>query len=312
MLETINRAKQTLEKLKKSSNSENVFFSFILDKCLYQTELAFQREEKSLNELCAVTRFNLEALIDMRLCEQNECYTLAMEFNQKQTFINLYKIQLEQYQQEIAILNEYQNKESEMSGSLTGELFQKKSPQAEDIKKFHENRIEKEKQLDEDFLDEAIYFTPPRVFSDGYGFTASMIEKKVLPQIRDRINQLLKEQREIAKKAKNDFFHQFAFALSSEMQDSKAASLIEIPQESWQKKASEANLSNEYKFIYRYTSSIIHCVGLAYLSKKDVDENDVNILETASKRYIRIMTKILEQRLKPDDIKLFQKNDSST
>lgn len=308
MLETINRAKQTLEKLKKSPNFEDVFFSFILDKCLYQTELAFRREEKSLNELCAVTRFNLEALIDMRLCEQNESYTLAMEFNQKQTFINLYKTQLEQYQQEIAILNEYQNKESE----IIAELFQKKSPQAEDIKKNHENRIEKEKQLDDDFLDEAIYFTPPRVFSDGYAFTASMIEKKVLPQIRDKINQLLKEQREIAKKAKKDFFHQFAFALSSEMQDSKAASLIEIPQESWQKKASEANLSNEYKFIYRYTSSIIHCVGLAYLSKKDVDENDVNILETASKRYIRIMTKILEQRLKPDDIKLFQKNDSST
>ena len=312
MLETINRAKQTLEKLKKSPNFEDDFFSFILDKCLYQTELAFRREEKSLNELCAVTRFNLEALIDMRLCEQNESYTLAMEFNQKQTFINLYKTQLEQYQQEIAILKEYEKKESEISKLLTDELFQKKGAQSDVMKKFGTDRVEKEKQLDDDFLDEAIYFTPSRVFSDGYAFTASMIEKKVLPQIRDKINQLLKEQREIAKKAKKDFFHQFAFALSSEMQDSKAASLIEIPQESWQKKASEANLSNEYKFIYRYTSSIIHCVGLAYLSKKDVDENDVNILETASKRYIRIMTKILEQRLKPDDIKLFQKNDSST
>ncbi|MDY6331044.1 MAG: hypothetical protein SPL52_06030 [Fibrobacter sp.] len=300
MKETIKKAEEVLQKLEASSKSGDRLFSFLLKKCIYQTALAFERTEKSLNELCAVTRYNLEALIDIKLCSLNEGFTLAMEFNQKQVFIDLYKVQLLQYQREVSVMKDYQKKEENIIGEITRECIENKN-----LEVMQMNKDEKIASLDESFLDEAIYFTDKEVFYDGYGFMAYHIENKIIPQIEKKIEQLETEQIELAEKAKNDLLYQFLFDLTPEMESSEVSSKVEFDIKKWNKKAEKAGLIDEYEFIYRYTSCIIHCVGLSFFSKKEVDDNDIKILETASKRYIRLMTNILQQRLSEDDIKIF-------
>lgn len=296
MKNTLEEAKKIYQQISTSSKADDKLFSSILNKCIVQTETAFYRDQLSLQEICAATRYNLEALITIKLCNQNEADTMLMEFQYDRTFINLLQNQINQYEREIKILEDYQQKDDIINKDI-------------DVKNFKESfkkQQEKVAALNQEFLEEPIYLMDvQKVIRNGFSHSASQVKEKILVKLKQEKAQQEKKLADKSKKLRDDFFAQFSFSFNDKTSLSDIAKLTELEFTRWSDKAKKTDLRDEYYFIYNYTSNLIHCVSVSFYTTPDVQEADKKILVKASTRYLKQIVQFIKQRLDPEDIKIF-------
>ena len=140
-------------------------------------------------------------------------------------------------------------------------------------------------KLDEEFsifLDAAEYF--------GLDIQESMINSKVIPSIENEIKNLEATRLEIYKDLATNLDFNRKFNIRG--QTSKIPKIIS-DKRTWKQKAIDAEMLDEYTFVYDYTSSLLHCTSFSILSNPEIEAPEFITFRSLSNKFMNHINKNL-------------------
>lgn len=205
--------------------------------------------------LVAVTRYIFELTLWLKLIEENVKYALVYQRRLIETQKEYYEALLKQFNREVALLKTFEEEDSQRTGEAIKKLTELTNPTSEDVS------LMLSKASDEIDAKAARSFS---LFTDqakinGYGFQAHLVETKKIPQIENIIRQLQQEL--------DDFERQSSVLIDGLLQCSK-----------WNKMAEMVKMTDEYEYIYSFTSKLLHCTPASVTTdQKNLEPEEVAI-----------------------------------
>lgn len=234
------------------------------------------RENSSLIENYSSLRYILETLIqtELLLLEPKYTYVLFYSIHNHQTD-KTSKI-IERIKKEILIMEKY-DAEDHKTTTILSDGYKKQEDSKISQEKFNKAVKELDDKADLEFTMFCGNFK-----SLGYGYTKSILENKLLPEYEKRLKLFEDGKIEIAKKLlkKPTITALFQFnnqhtKVFTELKDTR----------SWKEKAKTAQLEDEYNLVYDLSSAVLHSTSYSYLTSKDIDEYEIEMIKKLCFQY---------------------------
>lgn len=226
----------------------------------------------------AILRYTLEALIQIELLRKEKKYRYILFYSIYNHQINKTEKLLERLKNEILLIEHFEKLEKE-------ELEKKSSNfDKEDFQKLVKQIEEQGKEFDKIVHQEITLF-----FGDfenlGFTLQKDFMVKNLKKQMDDKLAELhqlkIDKAKELIKNeniSKHFDFRKQHSRVFKEMKDLR----------SWEVKAKEVALENEYKLMYDFTSSLLHCTSYSIITSNNPigDENilTLSLIHQYSKR----------------------------
>lgn len=299
----IEEIKNKLEKLQNKKNEiqnleakfgnigeENIKYKIskhIIDK-LAKLINELNKNPDDLHKQVSTSRYVLETLIITQLLINEKDYFLKLYFSIYIHQENKIKNMKERLEEEIRILEEYQDKyEQEIKDNTSYE-------DEENFQKY-KNEINKDIRIFTLKLEEF-----------GFGFLINTLKNGHLVQYEDKLKEIQdKKLSEVEELLKKEWFKKY---FPNEIKNSKEVSgLLEDRNEKnrfrgWEEKAKASGLENEYKLNYEITSSLMHFTSYSLFTLKDIKDEEI-------KYYYLLLNQYLERII--NNLNLFSKTTSS-
>lgn len=215
--------------------------------------------------IVAVSRYIFELSVWLKLFEQDRKYGLVYFSELMSTQLRYYRDYRKQLDREVALLNRFELLEKNLQAHRINEL-----------KQVSTNGQRRETHLaSPTMLMEEIDAQAARHFSiyaaqaktNGYGFQSHLIEKQVIPQVDQSIDELEREKAKFSENA-----HQEVKSL--------------IPERwQWRQMAQKVDLVEEYDFIYTMSSKLLHATPASITTnQKNLELFEIEMFL----RYIRV------------------------
>lgn len=268
----------------------------ILEKLIKIQESSL-KSSVSLIEAYASVRYILETLIQTELLLKEEKYTFKLFYSIHNHQLDKYEKFIKRIEKEIEIMKSYE-KEDQILKAQKIKKLPSKEEQINAIKEYYEAQEKLDSRADLEFT----IFTPDYRFN-GYGYSAHLMETKILPEYIKRYNEIVSANTASAKRivkqenivALFDFRRQFT-RVFIELKDDRT----------WQKKAEETNLSKEYETIYDLTSAIIHSTSYSYHTSNEFTEADRQIALNLIFKYSKKIHKNIKEYINLDLYRNFE------
>jgi hypothetical protein len=129
--------------------------------------------------------------------------------------------------------------------------------------------------------------------SNGYDFTAHLIESKVKPEYEERLIEMNKKLDSVTTKLFKNEKIKSLFDFKSEKDVFEKLTKWD----KWSVKAKNANLETDYDLIYDLSSSILHATAYSLFTSNELDESDDELIHSMTTRYVRNVIKGIEDYL---------------
>lgn len=228
--------------------------------------------DSSLQSSIASLRYILEALIQTELlCKESDYFEKIYHsvLNHK---INKAKTYLEKVKSDFLILEKYEEKEN-----IIKEKYKEGMNEIE-IKAL----MEQEDHIYDDFDYELTISLDATEFN-SLGVQKMMIEKNIIPSLEKGVEEMTKELDELTRSLATDLEFNRKFQIRG--QSTKVPKALKDTR-SWNQKASDANLENEYKFVYDYTSSLLHCTSFSILTNIEIEKSEFVMIRSLANKYV--------------------------
>lgn len=266
----------------------------IIDK-LIRIQESVLSDNITLIEAYASVRYVLETLIQTELLLKESSYTFKLYYSICTHQIDKYQKFINRIHEEIKIMESYENEDKKLMDIVTDRIAK-----GEDSSLVMKEHDEAQKQLDDKADLEFTMFTPDYK-TNGYGFTAHLLKNKILLDYK----QALKDIEESNKKTAKSIVKQERISTLFDFKNQYSRVFKELKDgRSWEKKAEEANLSNEYKVIYDLSSALLHSTSYSYNTSSDYTDADKDI---ALKMIFKYSKKINHNINKYLDLKRYSK-----
>lgn len=116
----------------------------------------------------------------------------------------------------------------------------------------------------------------------GYGYTKSYLENNILPEYEKRLKLFEDVKIEIAKKLLKKTIVTGLFHFNN--QHTKVFTELKDTR-SWKEKAKTAQLEDEYNLVYDLSSAVLHSTSYSYLTSKDIDEHETEMIKKLCFQY---------------------------
>lgn len=186
--------------------------------------------------LVAVTRYIFELTLWLKLIEENVNYALVYRKRLIDTQKEHYETLLSQLKREVVLLKAFSEEDNQKADVAIKRLTALSEPTSEAVSAMICQA------MDETDAKAARLFSlyTDQAKTNGFGFQAHLVETKKIPQVERHIRQLQQE---------HDAFDREASALISDL----------LQCFKWENMAKKASMTEEYKYIYSYTSRLLHC-----------------------------------------------------
>lgn len=280
------------EATKNKSTDLRYEIAFFLVKKIVSLFGRDQFENGDLVRNISSLRYAFEALVLSRLLIKEPLFVYSV-------YLGIHKIQEDQIEnhisrlkEEIKFFEELEKMDSDDAvelGMFTAEMHDK--GQHAEVGKSGSKLFENMAKIDS-IKDERITLWSENVEHIGYGFHAQILREKVLPEYLERQKHLKDLNKKRAKSMiKNGLFNLFADSKGQESRVFKAAQ----DTRSWAQKAEDADLKEEYNFVYTYTSSIMHCTSYSFMTPDTLSKDEAGMIYKLSEQYIRHTLNNLEK-----------------
>lgn len=220
----------------------------------------------------ASLRFVFEMLINVRLlCQEND-FTEKLYYSVAQQQLSKVERQLQKLYHDMAILELYIEKEKELHEQIKPGITK------EEAKKI----LSQENTLYEQ-LDKELSLHLAQASWSGAKLQLELLRDKVVPLYQGRIDQFTKRINTIAKRLARDA--EFSKKFDVRGQPTRVFKVLKDPR-SWSKKAEDSGVSEEYEFIYDYTSSFLHCTSYSIFTPNEVNDVEDVLLSNFGNKYL--------------------------
>lgn len=186
--------------------------------------------------LVAVTRYIFELTLWLELIEENVNYALIYRKRLIDTQTRYHKDSLSQLKREVALLKAFEEEDNQAQNEAIKKLTALSNPTSEEASSILSQAMgETDAKAARSF---SLYTDQAK--TKGYGFQAHLVETKAIPEVERHIRQLQLE------------FEKF---------ERDASELVSglLQCSNWEKMAEKVNMTDEYEYIYSYTSKLLHC-----------------------------------------------------
>lgn len=205
--------------------------------------------------LVAVTRYIFELTLWLKLIKENVNYALIYRKRLIDTQMRYYEASLSQLKREVALLKAFGEEDNQKTDDAIKKLTALSNPTPEEVSSmFSQARDEADAKAARSF---SLYTDQAK--TNGYGFQAHLVETKAIPQVEHHIHQLQQEL--------DEFDRDVSALVSGLLQCSK-----------WDKMAEKAKMTDEYEYIYSYTSKLLHCTPASVTTdQKNLEPEEIAI-----------------------------------
>lgn len=217
--------------------------------------------EYRLFELCAIARNLFENLVWLRLMNENAEYGIVFfhQLLKEQTQHN--KAMLQKMMDEAALFEESQAEDTEILMTTIGALQENASP--EEIKAAQHEHKEKLASLDARIRQEFCLHARS-VVENGYSYQSYVIKEETVPKLQER--------QEVVADHQNKLNAVLPTLLSPKFQQ------IVKDKWNWFQRAAEVGMEKHYKFIYSYTSKMLHSTALNIITDKTLAAEEEEVV----------------------------------
>jgi hypothetical protein len=233
--------------------------------------------------LVAVTRYIFELALWLELIEKDKCYALVYRRRLIDTQMRYYEASLKQLEREVALLTAFGEYDKQKTDEAFTKITSLTNPTSEQVSEImSEANAETDSRAARSF---SLYTDQAK--TNGYGFQAHLVQTKAIPPVQENIHQLKQELDDFERDAANLVSH--------------------LPRCSkWEKMAALAEMSDEYDYIYSYTSKLLHCTPASVTTnQKNLEPAEVSVflryIHTKVRDVIDLALKQPECRLKIEE-----------
>ncbi|MBW3225295.1 hypothetical protein [Marinobacter adhaerens] len=203
--------------------------------------------------LVAVTRYIFELTLWLELIEQNVNYALIYRKQFIDTEIQYQNDSLSQLKREVALLNAFEEEDKRARTEAIKKLTALSNPTSEVASSILSQAMgETDAKAARSF---SLYSDQAK--TKGYAFQAHLVETKAIPQVEGRLRQLDQELEEFEREAST--------SVSGLLQCSN-----------WKKMAEKVAMTDEYEYIYSYTSKLLHCTPFSVSTdQKNLEPDEI-------------------------------------
>lgn len=205
--------------------------------------------------LVAVTRYIFELTVWLELIEENVNYGLRYRERLIDTQLRYHKDSLSQLKREVALLKAFDEEDNQARALAIKKLTALSNPTSEEASSILSQAMgETDAKAARSF---SLYTDQAK--TKGYGFQAHLVETKTIPQVEDRIRQ-----------------HQLEFAEFERDASALVSGLLQCS--NWEKMAEKVKMTDEYEYIYSYTSKLLHCTPASVTTdQKNLEPEEVAV-----------------------------------
>lgn len=215
---------------------------------------------RSAVELIALARNVFENLIWLKLFNQDRHYGLVFYRKLLQQQIDSQQQAIEKANEEIALFKELSDEEVPDFDAIA-HLIAKDEPSEDDARavrdyiKSHEAAVDAKVRATFSLYGE-------QAKTNGFDFQAHLIETKAIPHHRERIETVKQHLQEVQ--------NSLPTGLSAAMQ----RELSETVRWNWSDRATSVGMRSHYRFLYTYTSRLLHSTPMNLITPKELDESE--------------------------------------
>lgn len=238
-------------------------------------------EDKNIYQRAHALRYLFEALISTSLLVKEENYKEKLFYSYYIQQINKQELVIEKAEREIKELEEIEIQikkiQEEYIPKIAGANKSSQSP-----KDLMEEMTQKEDQLYDKLEKQPTLFTK-EAKSNGAGFQAHLVREQNLNIYQENLKKIKEEFHNIVNNLAKD--QGFNKRFDVKYQASKVQKVLK-DNRNWSNKALEVGLSEEYRFVYNYTSSILHFTSYSFFTRNDVPAGESNVISRLALKYI--------------------------
>jgi len=265
----LNKIKEKKELFNSFNEKEKYSLSVNIVSKIISIQEDVLNDNSSLIKFYGSLRYILETLIQTELLVSEPSYAYKLFYSLYNHQSEKSKKYIERIEKEISIMKNYELKDRENSKIITEGIEAGES--IENTKKKHDNA---QKELDDNADIEYTMFCGNYKWF-GYGYTQSILESKILPEYKNRLELFDNAKIKIAKEIlKNnlicelfDFKNQHT-RVFKELKDIR----------SWEEKARVTRLGDEYKLVYDLSSAILHSTSYSYGTTVEIPEHEIEMV----------------------------------
>jgi hypothetical protein len=222
--------------------------------------------------LLAVTRYLFELTVWLKLMQIDEKYGYVYHYELIKTKLKDYKNLQEHFIREITFLRDMDTEEKQLSEQRLSEAKLSQEALISDSELLQQNLLLQMSIVDsvaqeiDDKASRRFSIYGEQAQTKGYGFQAYWIETKILPDIEKSISEIQLEERNF--KDNNP--------AGIQLLTGRTWSLTK--QWNWSNEAKAVGMENDYEFIYRYTSRLLHATPVSLTTEqKNLETDEVKI-----------------------------------
>ncbi|QDZ29567.1 hypothetical protein [Noviherbaspirillum sp. UKPF54] len=209
-------------------------------------------------ELIALSRNIFENLIWLKLFNKDRHYGLVFYQQLLEQQLDSQKQAIEKANEEIALFNALKDEESPDFDAIK-HLISKNEPSEEDGRairdyiKAHEAAVDAKVRATFSLYGE-------QAKTNGFAFQAHLIETKAIPHHRERIETLQRH------------LHELKASMPTDLPAAMQRELDEPVRWNWADRATSVGMQSHYKFLYKYTSRLLHSTPMNLITPKELDD----------------------------------------
>jgi hypothetical protein len=226
--------------------------------------------------LLAVTRYLFELTVWLKLMQIDEKYGYVYHYELIKTKLKYYKNLQEHLIREITFLRDMDTEEKQLSEQRLSEAKLSQEALISDSELLQQNLLLQISIVDS--VAQEIDNKASRRFSiygeqaqtNGYGLQAHLVETKKLPEIEQSISEIEIEKLNFENNISADIELSTGYTWKWRDRDKTTWN--------WSNKAQEVDMKNDYDFIYRYTSTLLHATPVSLTTEqKNLETDEVKI-----------------------------------
>ncbi len=212
-------------------------------------------------ELVALSRNLFENLIWLRLFDKNRMYGLLFYRQLLQAQLDSQKQAIEKAKEEIILFKKADELDNPDFSSFD-EVFSKDHPTEEELVTVGESMRRQREEVDQMVRDQFSLYAKQAKYN-GYGYQAHLIERKALPKHEEQII----------------LFEEHLAALD----DTWSGLPMELQKDfglrwNWLDRAKSVDMESHYRFLYSFTSKLLHSTPLNLITPKTLNAQEVDML----------------------------------
>jgi hypothetical protein len=222
--------------------------------------------------LLAVTRYLFELTVWLKLMQIDEKYGYVYHYELIKTQLDYYKKLKEHLTREIKFFRDMDTEEKQLSEQQLSEAKLSQEALISDSELLQQNLLLQMSIVDsvaqeiDDKASRRLSIYGEQAQTKGYSFQAYWIETKILPDIEKSISEIQLEERNF--KDNNP--------AGIQLLTGRTWSLTK--QWNWSNEAKAVGMENDYEFIYRYTSRLLHATPVSLTTEqKNLETDEVKI-----------------------------------